>query len=326
MEDDLYETLIGAAPSDEAKIKELAAQLRRQKQVGQLGAVTGDKVLRPLGGALMQQADEYALTMQATRQRDADNLQLKRFQDSQVANWEAQLAEEKRKNSLDYDARMAAVSADRYAADMRSGGALNYKKFTKGEHDELAEAGNLVGNMHGLLAGFKDDYAAPTVLGRSIPGSRQLANWAAGQGLMAEGSNADEAQLWWAESQRLYDMFQRNKLFGATLTTNEMRSWNQANTNKSMKADQIKTMLSTILEQAAEELEVQKDFYVQAEYDPLEVEALTQRATGEEFKPRPQGRGATGSFGTKEGSETPAYTEQEIRNRLQELEERLKSK
>lgn len=96
--DDEYLALIGAAPTDTAKQKAIAKQLRRRRAFGELGAITGDRVLQPFGENQMAQADDYAKQIQDTRQRDADNAQTKSYQDAQIGHMGKVLSETVRAN------------------------------------------------------------------------------------------------------------------------------------------------------------------------------------------------------------------------------------
>lgn len=165
---------------------------------------------------------------------------------------------------------------DLLAAYARSGGQDKPPKLTVADRRDLTEGAGLVGNVRGLMKSFQDRYAAPQVFGKSIPGARPLANTVSAMGLGTE--SMDEAQQWWAESDRLYNLFQRNKLFGATLTSNEMKAWAQANANKNMKPAQVKAMLQSILDVAEKELGSNVSGFLEGGYDEGQINALTQRA------------------------------------------------
>lgn len=46
---DIYSAIVGAPPSEQEKIEALARKLRGRQMIGQLGMLTGDKVLAPMG-------------------------------------------------------------------------------------------------------------------------------------------------------------------------------------------------------------------------------------------------------------------------------------
>jgi hypothetical protein len=283
---DLYDTLIGAAPSSTDKAAAVAAALRRRQSFGELGALSGDKVLGPMGQRMIAQADSYADQIQNTRQKDADNLQTQSYQTGQLQHMGNVLKETMRNNTMSDETQrrgqdLALMAALARAQAVGSRG----NKLTVSDRRDLTEGAGLVANMHQLLTTFKDDYAAPQVMGKSIPGVRPLSNALSAAGLGSKGMDA--AQDWWATSDRLYNLFQRNKLFGATLTTNEMKAWAQANANKNMKPAQIKSMLASIMKTAEQELKSNVEGFMEGGYNPAQINALTQRARTNYVTPDP---------------------------------------
>lgn len=274
--DDLYDVLIGEAPSDADKAAATAAALRRRRSFGELGLISGDRTLGKLGDRMVGQADEYAKNIQTTRQQDLDNAQTKSYQDSQVGHMGSVLSETMRANRERERLTARGQDLSLLEARARARAADKMPKLTVSDRRDLTEGAGLVGNIQDLKQGFKDEFAAPQVMGKSIPFARPLANTVSAMGLGSE--DMDEAQQWWAASDRLYTLFQRNKLFGATLTSNEMKAWGEANANKNMKPEQIKKMLDSILGVAQEELQANVEGFQQGGYDPDQIDALTQRS------------------------------------------------
>lgn len=279
---DLYSSLIGEAPSDKEKAAEVAAALRRRRSYGELGMLTGDKVLGRFGQGLVKQADDYATQLQDTRQHDIDDRQTKTYQDAQVGHMGQVLEESKRARNmadatarrgqdLSYEAALArAVAAQKKATTQKA------PKFTVSDRRDLQEASSLVANTKELLSEFKPEFGATKVMGMNIPGGRALSNAVAAHGYGDKGMDA--AQSWWAKSERLYTLFNRNKLFGATLTSNEMRAWEQANATKDMKPEQIQKFLGDIVDHAGKELAANVDFFSSGGYNPDQISAITQRS------------------------------------------------
>jgi len=274
--DNIYDVLIGESPKDADKAAATAAALRRRRSFGELGMLSGDKVLSKYGQNAVGQADEYASRIQQTRQRDIDNDQTQRYQEGQLGHMGSVLSETMRSNKE--RERLTARGQDLalLAAQARARAANKPPKLTVADRRDLTEGAGLVGNLQDLLTSFKDDYAAPQVMGKSVPMARPLMNTMSAMGL--GNKEMDQAQDWWAASDRLYTLFQRNKLFGATLTGNEMKAWSQANANKNMKPDQIKRMLNSILGTAMKDLRSNVDGFVEGGYDTDQLAALTQRA------------------------------------------------
>lgn len=274
--DDIYEVLIGEAPKDADKAAATAAALRRRRSFGELGMLSGDKVLSRYGQNAVGQADQYAQQIQGTRQQDIDNAQTRDYQQGQLGHMGSVLQESMRSNKE--RERLTARGQDLalLAAYARSQGKEKPPKLTVADRRDLTEGAGLVGNLQDLLTDFQDEYAAPQIGGKSIPMARPLMNTMSSMGVGSE--KMDKAQDWWAASDRLYTLFQRNKLFGATLTGNEMKAWAQANANKNMKPEQIKKMLTSIMETAMKDLQANVDGFVEGGYDPEQIAALTQRA------------------------------------------------
>lgn len=282
--DDIYDVLIGESPKDADKAAAVASALRRRRSFGELGMLSGDKVLSKFGQNLSGQADDYASRIQQTRQQDIDNAQTRSYQEGQLGHMGSVLAETMRANKERERLTSRGQDLSLLAAQARARASNKPPKLTVSDRRDLTEGAGLVGNIQDLLSSFKDEYAAPQVMGKSVPAARPLMNALSSMGVGSE--KMDKAQDWWAASDRLYTLFQRNKMFGATLTTNEMRAWAQANANKNMKPEQIKRMLGSILQVAQEELAANVEGFQQGGYDPEQINALTQRsfpkASGEE--------------------------------------------
>lgn len=276
-----YEILTGESPSSSDRAAEIASALRRRRSYGELGMLSGDRVLSGVGERLTRQADQYADRIQQTRQQDIDNAQTRRYQDGQLGHMGSVLQETIRNNNMQNETTRRGQDMSLEAARLR---ALNSKKPTKltaTDRRDLQQAASLVGNMRQLQGSFDDSYAGVTAMGMSIPGGRALSNTLSAAGY---GTDAmDAAQKWWAESERLYTLFNRNKLFGATLTSNEMKAWADANASKNMKPKQIKEVLASVIDNAEKELTATTDYFSEAGYDPDQISAITQR--GHEAQP-----------------------------------------
>lgn len=287
--DNLYDVLIGEAPRDADKAAATAAALRRRRAFGELGVLSGDRVLSDFGRGAVGQADDYAKQIQQTRQQDIDNAQTQAYQSGQLEHMGGVLKESMRAANMRDSTTRRGQDMALEAARLRAQRQDKPPKLTVSDRRDLTQGADLVGNMQGLLTGFKDDYAAPQVFGKSIPYARPLSNTLSSMGLGSK--DMDEAQKWWAASDRLYTLFERNKMFGATLTSNEMKAWNEANASKNMKPEQVKAMLKDILKVAREQLASNVDGFVAGGYDEDQIDALTQRALPmagmEEFEEQP---------------------------------------
>lgn len=244
MDGDLYDILLGAAPTDPQKQATVAKQLRRRRSFGELGALTGDRVLQPFGQGLGKQADQYAEQIQQTRQMDTDNAQTKSYQDAQLGHMKNTLAETHRKNTLDHIYQMLMAQAAMEKAEKT--GAPKIPKLRQGDIKDLQDQSQIIGEFRELEGFIKKGggFGAHKIFenadgsgGVPIPGSRALTNTMARYGL---GSEEDKAAF--AAKQRfdrLYTLAARNNLFGATLTPNEMKAWTDANPDIRQSDEQI---------------------------------------------------------------------------------------
>lgn len=277
----IYDDLIGGAPTDKEKVAEVAAALRRRRSYGELGMLSGDKVLGKYGQGLVKEADDYASQLQDTRRHDIDDKQTKAYQDSQIEHMGSVLKETMRgRDMADATTRRGQdlsylATQLRAAAAAKKAATTKAPKFTVSDRRDLQEGASLVANMRQLQEGFKPEFSGAKLAGVTVPGGRALMNTLSAAGLGSK--DMDESQKWWSESERLYDLFNRNKLFGATLTTNEMKAWANANASKNMKAEQIGTFLKSVTDNAERELSSKMDFFKAGGYNEDQIGAITQR-------------------------------------------------
>lgn len=237
MDGDLYSYLLGAAPSTPEQQAAVARQLRRRRSFGELGALTGDRVLQPFGQGLSRQADQYAEQMQDTRQRDTDNAQTKAYQEGQLGHMKNVLAETRRGNTLDHVYQMLMAQAAMEKADKT--GSPKISKLRQGDIKDLQDMAQEVGEFQELEGFIKGGggFGAHEVAGMPIPGSRALTNTMARFGFGSEENKSAFAAK--QKFDRLYTLGARNRLFGATLTPNEMQAWNDANPQTRQTDEQI---------------------------------------------------------------------------------------
>lgn len=234
MDDDLYTMLIGGAPTELTQQKAIADQLRRRRSFGELGALTGDRVLQPFGQQLMQGADRYATDLQNVRQKDADNAQTQAYQSGQLSHMGDVLKETSRNNDLEHQDRMAQIAAMLQAAGIKAGAKAGQpKKMTDNTRNSILATVDAYTGIGNLMSTFKPEYTQK--LG---PGPQSsLVNSLARYGIGTQGSK--EAQSWWAAWNEIRTLPERNRLFGATLTPNEKAEWERVDINPSMGQDQI---------------------------------------------------------------------------------------
>lgn len=321
---DDYSILIGAAPTKEELQKMTAASLRRRRSFGELGQLTGDKVLAPMGASLSKQADAYAEQIQQTRQMDADNAQTKAYQDWQAKHAGNVLAETKRGNNLDYSAQMAAIrqrEMDSMLDFNKGGGDKEYRKFTDGTRNKMLERSNVMGSIQTSVGTFKPEYTQK--LG---PGPQsKFPNALAGVGIGTKGSK--EAQLWWADWEKFYTLPERNLLFGATLTPNEQAAWKAVNIHPGMDPETINKKLKAFNEVMETETIRRGRSMVVEGFDPevikeMYADTIPDADFGEAAAPQVDAGGGRTRY-TKSSSESPVYGEDAIKARLKAIDEQL---
>ncbi len=87
------------------------------------------------------------------------------------------------------------------------------------------------------IKSFKDEYANAGPLGNT---KRALASAAGSWGT----KSMQEMDGWWRAQERQDELLERYKLFGATLTTNELKSWQNATIRPGLSSEKIKEFLT----------------------------------------------------------------------------------
>ena len=95
---DIYAAIVGEPPTEQEKLATLAKKLRDQQMIGQLGTLTGDKVLAPMGAGMVEQAGEQAKTLGGYQARRRE---LDRQEAMARMNDEAQMARQLQRQEFD---------------------------------------------------------------------------------------------------------------------------------------------------------------------------------------------------------------------------------
>lgn len=321
---DDYRILLGTAPTSEEQVRALAESLRRRRSFGELGALTGDRVLQPFGSGLSAQADKYALLAQDTRQKDIDNAQTKSYQDAQLAHMGSVLKETMRANNLDYSAKMAEIKQRNAAAllDFMTDSKADFRKMTDSTRNKLLQHADTLGTLKMQADTFVPEYTQS--LG---PGAQsRLPNFLAQHGVGTRGSK--QAQEWWAGWARFYTLPVRNLLFGATLTPNEQRAWEQANINPGMSTEQIKTRIDAVMTEAKRSAKRRGQVMATEGFDPQIIEdAYADTMPDMDFTPHVTTSGGTrGGRKSSMSSTDPEFTMEEIDAQIAEITRQLEGR
>lgn len=236
---DIYDALIGAAPTDAEQQKAVADMLRRRRNFGELGALTGDRVLQPFGQNMSKQTDNYATQIQDTRQHDIDDAQTKAYQTGQLGHMSGVLDETKRNNDLEHQDRMAQLRAQIEAAQIKADAKSNggFRKMTDNTRNSILSTVDTFTGVDNLEKTFKPEYTQKLGTVAGLVGAGGLPNALARMGIGTEGSK--EAAQWWAGWNEIRTLPERNRLFGATLTPNEKSEWDKVDINPNMDEKQI---------------------------------------------------------------------------------------
>ena len=243
-----FDFLTGTIPQDSISAQlELAKALKRKSNLGTLAQLSGDKVLAPLGQQFSKQADQYAEATERSRQMNADNAQTKTYQDAQMQQMEGVLAESIR-------AAKARDATDRRGQDLALQATQNRLNAKEPKIPRLAEGDkkrlDALSTEMSAFDSLENFYekggkmGAIEVAGIPIPGARALSNTLASRGLGTQGAKESFAAK--QEFDRLYTLATRNRLFGATLSVNEKKAFDDANPSTRQTDDQIKAAMGAM--------------------------------------------------------------------------------
>ncbi len=236
--DDIYEAIIGEGAGKGQRAALIAAALRRRNNMGLLGQITGDKTLAPAGRELTNSSDAYSEMLQQIRQNDNRAAQTKDYQTGQLDHMAAALAETKRNNDMDHEYQMAMAAAAGLKAE-KAGTGGKIPKLRQGDIKEMQDLSQTIGAVDDLSKFLEQggSFGAVKVAGLPVPGARTFKNYAASKGY---GNDADKASFLAKQKWDLfYNIAERNRMFGATLTDAEKKSWADANPSVGQTDEQI---------------------------------------------------------------------------------------
>lgn len=296
------------SPQDNVAIQvELAKALKRKQNFGQLAQLTGDRVLAPFGQGLVRQADQYAQQSEESRRASVDDKRTAKYQDAQIQQMGGVLAESIRNSKQDDATARRGQDLAYQSALLATMGRLGGKtppRLTGQDKRNLEALSSDISAIEDLES-FIDSgkgFGAVKVGGIPIPYVRALKNTAASYGF----GDADTKAAFKAKQDfdRLYTLAARNRLYGATLTKNEQRSWDNANPSIRQTDEQIKDALSAMKKVLAAKFAANREALITEGYNSNAIDAYS---------------------GLQRGKENPRATDDELTaEEMAELEERRK--
>lgn len=242
---DLYSTLVGGAPTDPQRQMALAAALRNQNTLGQLGVASGDRVLSPLGKSLSAGAQSGAQDIAQEREKQQGLDTESHYRDIQEEHWKNQNEYQKQKDAADNANKLTIakllsqnkldVQDEKNKAKADSGG-MKLPASSIKDLEALRDTAMDVDESNNL---FKPGYG-----GTSIPGGRPLANTLAQMGMGTD--NSKSAQNWWAQYGRNFTLDEMHRRFGARLSPQEMSRFEKYHIDPNMTDEQIQQNLGQI--------------------------------------------------------------------------------
>jgi hypothetical protein len=243
--DDLYSALVEGVPTQSDRQAALAAALRRQNIMGQLGAASGDRTLAPLGENLQRGAMSGANDISKERENQQQQDIAQQWHAQQTQHEQEQLAQQMKIAQMT-DARQrdlaAALGQNRLAvADERQ-----ENKPPKPAKPVPTTAAKELSQMEDSLEGVKGAQSSyqPGFGGAA----RGVENWAStAPGLSAVmPDSAKDAQNWWANYGRQFTMPELKATVGLRHNQYMQELFESYHLKPSMQDDQIATNLGQI--------------------------------------------------------------------------------
>ena len=264
---DQYDALVSGVPTDAQSQQALAAGLRRQALLGQLGQASGDRVLAPLGHGLTSESDTQAHQIGQLREQEANSRQALQFHNDQQANelanraWQqkyqaGELAEKTRNDTMqDARQRDLAKIADQIKqqnADTAAARESDAKgKVAAGKPLPVSASKDIEQTLdaqRGVDAALEQAQALHSQ-GQQIGGvGRNIKNWISANSPL--GTNAmDASQNFWAQYGRSFTLPELKATIGTRHNEYMQNLFEGYHINPNMSNDQIINNLSQISKQ-----------------------------------------------------------------------------
>lgn len=203
--------------------------------IGSLDQDTGE--MTPFGpGIELEKAKlaQQAIDLSLRLQDKALDRNMKEQLAEQLRQTQLQIAAMRQPDERLTNARIAALESQAALNGRKADnvGASSTKAPPKYIDDKFSGMVDSVGTLERQIKSFKDDFANTGLLGGT---KRKLA---AVMGSMGTES-MQENDAWWRAQERQDELLERYKLFGATLTTNELKSWQNATIRPGLSSKKI---------------------------------------------------------------------------------------
>ena len=225
--------LIGGVPDDQERQRQIAQNLRRDRDFGTLFTMTGDEALSQAGRDMFGDTADMAYRAGAGRRTDEYNQMMR---EKYAADRD--MAERKQSALEKWKQKELAIKEQK--ADQK-----DYTRIPKTDREAFAGYGETLYGLDRTLKSLEDPEFDPG--GMSVPGMNTGLNWAVGT-LGMGTDERDKIQQWWQTYDQIYTLPVRNKMFGATLTEGEKAAWNAAHISQEMSKEMIEERLATMKE------------------------------------------------------------------------------
>jgi len=242
--DDILALLMGEDPTEQERTRTLADALRGQREAAMIASVMGRRA-QPLARLMGEDfQNQQELTARSEQQRLTRALQSQQF-GRRMSLDEKELAERTRHNkateAMGRPGPSFVIVTDgrgrQYFVDPKDpkkpavpvqgpdGEQLEKPRAQKsipvGERNELVDLTEKYNALSYLHDSFKPEFAGHGLLGPlKKAGAQALGEWGT--------DNMEAMANWWSDYETLFELPARNKTFGASLTPQEKRTWDNA--------------------------------------------------------------------------------------------------
>ena len=207
----------------------LAASLRNRDNMGAIMALSGDRVVAPVG-------QQFQKDVSTQRQQGITN---RYYQGMLEGNTEDRASRE-RIAAMNNRTRMAQIGSNE-----RVRGNLNEKPWSPKQQDQMRYSLGILDSLNELKGSYKKEWES------SIPGMGVFKKYAARvapnatKALMGQG--AIDFKAWFDDLDRSVEVIIKNKLFGSALTAAEIKTWKTLTIDPAANMQQIEAWYNRVI-------------------------------------------------------------------------------